>query len=62
MTIATPRRRARCALLGASALSTLALAPALAAAQQQGPNAVEEVIGNALIPGSMVAADRRPAP
>jgi len=44
MTIATPRRLARRALLGASALSTL-LVPALAAAQQKtDPNAIEEVI------------------
>ncbi len=44
MIIATSRRRARRVLLGATALSTLLLAPALAAAQQADQTAVEEVI------------------
>lgn len=44
MIIATSRHRARRALLGGAALSTLLLAPALAAAQQADQTAVEEII------------------
>ncbi len=45
MTIFTPRRSARRALLAASALATILVPPGLALAQQQGgANAVEEVI------------------
>ncbi len=45
MTIATSRRLARRALLGASALTTILLLPALAAAQQKDdPNAIEQII------------------
>lgn len=43
MTIAMPRRLARRALLGASALATIFASPSLATAQQQ-TNAVEEII------------------
>ena len=45
MTKATPRRRARRALLGATALATVLAVPALATAQQKAdPNAIEEII------------------
>ncbi len=44
MTIATPRRSARRALLGVSALATVLAAPALAAAQQKDSTAIDEII------------------
>lgn len=44
MTIATPRRSARRALLGASTLAVLVAVPALAAAQQKDSTAIEEII------------------
>ena len=44
MTIATPRRSARRALLGVSALATVLAVPALAAAQQTDNTAIDEII------------------
>lgn len=44
MTIATPRRSARCALLGVSALAVTLAVPALAAAQQTDSTAIDEII------------------
>jgi len=44
MTIATPRRSARRALLGVSAFAVLVAVPALAAAQQASNTAVDEII------------------
>jgi len=44
MTIATPRRSARRALLGVSALATALAVPALAAAQQKDSTAIDEII------------------